>query len=98
MLLTVSSFGESFRRTTKFGGSILILYLTALGHLYTCVLYDPPLGAVPKKTFAGGLLNELWVDITKDYFLPREAVSESMGRTMKNELPFPSTDSTQMRP
>lgn len=71
MLLTVSSFGESFRRTTKFGGSI----------------FNPML----KRMYAAGLHHQ-------NYFLPTAAGSESMGRTIKNELPFPSTDSTQMRP
>ena len=64
MLLTVSSFGESFRRTIQCGGSIFNI---DLGY-------------------------------RKNYFLPIGAVSVRTGRTIKKELPFPSTDSTQMRP
>lgn len=64
MLLTVSSFGESFRRTERCGGSIFNINL----------------------------------GYRRNYFLPIGAVSVRMGRTIKKELPFPSTDSTQMRP
>jgi hypothetical protein len=62
MLLTVSSFGESFRRAIP-GGSIFKGF------------YD--------------LVN---------YFLGPVAGSEKTGRTIKKELPFPTVDSTQMRP
>ena len=66
MLLTVSSFGESFRRTCKFGGSIF--------------------------NDTGDTSED------RDYFLTTVAGSVRIGRTTKNELPFPSTDSTQIRP
>lgn len=68
MLLTVSSFGESFRRVIL-GGSIF-----------------------------NGVFTFSTNKSIETYFLGAVSGSDRMGNTMKNVLPFPTVDSTQMRP
>ncbi len=106
MLLTVSSFGERFRRTICSAEAFLTVYdRCCKGNLPTesasklLLLDRSPMfnkNIVCKTDYL--LSNETFAIENRIYFFPKGAGSESMGRTIKNELPFPSADSNQMRP